>query len=121
MFGFLLRILPPEQKRRPGVDLGAPDTRWSLMQLRRFGFIPKHVMDVGAFKGDWTRTCLKMFPSSLHEVVNYLYKRGVVMFDVDELIRSFRIELSDRLILYSVEWTFYCVVRESWKPKSSNI
>ncbi len=57
MFGFLLRILPPEQKRRTGVDLGAPDIRWSLMQLRRFGFIPKHVMDVGALKGDWTRTC----------------------------------------------------------------
>ncbi len=61
MFEFFLRIFPPEQKRRPGVDLDAPDIRWSLMQLRRFGFIPKHVMDVRAFKGDGLGLALKCF------------------------------------------------------------
>jgi FkbM family methyltransferase len=64
MFGFLLRILPPEQKRRLGADLGVLDMRESLRQLCRFGFIPKHVMDVGAFKGDWTRICLDIFPGA---------------------------------------------------------
>jgi FkbM family methyltransferase len=32
------------------------------MQLSRFGFVPKYIMDVGAFKGDWTRVCLDIFP-----------------------------------------------------------
>jgi FkbM family methyltransferase len=57
-------MLPRETKRRLGVNLGVPDLRWSLLQLRRFGFIPKHVMDVGAFKGDWTRACLDIFPEA---------------------------------------------------------
>lgn len=56
--------MPEEPKRRLGVHLGVPDLRWSLMQLRRFGFIPKHVMDVGAFKGDWVRICLNVFPEA---------------------------------------------------------
>jgi len=35
------------------------------MQLRRFGFIPTHVMDVGAFKGEWARICLNVFPEAI--------------------------------------------------------
>ena len=57
-------ILPPEWKRRLGVHLGKPDIRWVLLQLRRYGFSPAHVMDVGAFKGDWARICMEIYPSS---------------------------------------------------------
>ena len=60
----LLRILPPEFKRRLGVLFGAADLRWALTELRRFGFSPVHVLDVGAFVGDWARICLEIFPSS---------------------------------------------------------
>ena len=64
ILGLLLRTLPKDLKRRLGVHLGAPDVRWSLTQLRRFGFVPEHVLDVGAFKGDWTRICLNVFPDA---------------------------------------------------------
>jgi len=64
ILGLLLRALPKDLKRRLGVHLGAPDVRWSLTQLRRFGFVPEHVLDVGAFKGDWTRICLNVFPDA---------------------------------------------------------
>jgi FkbM family methyltransferase len=65
LFRFLLRILPSEQKKELGVRLGVPDIRWSLEQLRRFGFAPYHIMDVGAFRGDWTRICLDIFPEGI--------------------------------------------------------
>jgi hypothetical protein len=58
----ILKKLPEDFKRRLGVHLGVPDVGWSLMQLRRFGFAPKHALDVGAYFGDWTRTCLEVFP-----------------------------------------------------------
>jgi FkbM family methyltransferase len=64
LFRFLLRILPPEQKRQLGVHLGVPDARWSLKQLGRFGFAPDHIMDVGAFRGDWARICIDIFPEA---------------------------------------------------------
>jgi FkbM family methyltransferase len=62
--GLLLEIVPSELKRRLGTHLGVPSIHWSLMQLREFGFIPKHVMDVGSFRGDWTRVCLDVFPEA---------------------------------------------------------
>ncbi len=64
LLGFSLRILTQDFKRRLGVHLGAPDVRWSLMQLRRFGFIPNYVLDIGAFKGNWTRVCINIFPEA---------------------------------------------------------
>jgi len=60
----LLKLLPAEWKRRLGIHLGAPDLRWSIGQLVRFGFIPRTIMDVGAFRGEWTRICLQLFPEA---------------------------------------------------------
>ncbi len=60
----MLEILPSELKRRLGTHLGVPSIRWSLMQLREFGFIPTHVMGVGSFRGDWTRVCLDVYPEA---------------------------------------------------------
>lgn len=64
LFKFLLRILPSGQKRQLGVHLGAPDIQWSLKQLRGFGFAPDHIMDVGAYRGDWARNCIDIFPEA---------------------------------------------------------
>ncbi len=57
-----LNALPNVWKRKLGFVLGAPDISWSLQQLRRFGFYPKHVVDVGAYRGQWASTCLEVFP-----------------------------------------------------------
>ncbi len=58
----LLRLLPGEWKQRLSIHLGAPHVRWSLRQLQHFGFTPSHVLDIGAFQGDWARACLDVFP-----------------------------------------------------------
>jgi len=60
----LLDLIPPEWRRRLGVHLGCCDLSWSLGQLKRFGFIPKNVLDVGAFHGEWAKACLKTYPEA---------------------------------------------------------
>jgi FkbM family methyltransferase len=62
--GLFLQMFPYKWKRRLGVHLGAPDVRWSLGQLCRFGFYPKQIVDVGAFRGDWARICHDIFPEA---------------------------------------------------------
>ena len=64
LLGFLLKSIPSDLQRRLAVHLGVPDIRWSLRQLRRFGFVPNNIMDVGAFRGDWTKICLEIFPDA---------------------------------------------------------
>jgi FkbM family methyltransferase len=40
-----------------------------LSLLKRFGFNPKHIIDVGANKGTWTRRALQFFPEALYTLV----------------------------------------------------
>ncbi|MGH9744587.1 MAG: FkbM family methyltransferase [Candidatus Acidiferrales bacterium] len=37
--------------------------------LKRFGFAPKHVIDVGANRGNWTRAALRYFPNASYTLV----------------------------------------------------
>jgi FkbM family methyltransferase len=60
----LLYCIPPEWKRRLGVYLGCCDVKWSLEQMKRFGFSPLRILDVGAFQGDWARMCSRVFPEA---------------------------------------------------------
>ena len=41
-----------------------PDTEHSLRRMKRIGFDPHRIIDVGAYIGDWTRTCKQVFPEA---------------------------------------------------------
>ena len=86
LLGAFIRILPEEPRRRLGVHLGSPDLQWSLMQLRRLGFIPKHIMDVGAFKGDWARVGVKTFPEA---TIFCIEPQNESQQDLQELAREY--------------------------------
>jgi FkbM family methyltransferase len=62
LLSLALRLLPDEVRTKVAVHLGKPDCRFSLFQLRRFGFSPRQVLDVGAYRGEWARTCLDVWP-----------------------------------------------------------
>ena len=58
LFPFTLRRI---FKKKAGV----PDTWNSLIQLKdKHSFNPKVIFDIGAYKGDWTKMCLKIYPKS---------------------------------------------------------
>src|ERR1700754_1598093 len=64
LLGAALGLLPDEVRTKVAVHLGKPDCRFSLLQLRRFGFSPRQVLDVGAYRGEWARTCLDVWPDA---------------------------------------------------------
>jgi len=37
---------------------------WSLQNMRKNGFIPKTIIDIGAYQGEWTREVLTIFPAA---------------------------------------------------------
>jgi len=61
--------------------------------LKSFGYRPKHIVDVGANRGGWTRTAMKHFPDC-----NYS------LFEPQEKMRA---EVADLLLHPTVE--FYCM------------
>jgi FkbM family methyltransferase len=61
-FGF--RVVRINDGPRPSEGL---DPFFSLLQ--RLGFAPKHIADVGANRGNWTRTALQHFPDAHYTLV----------------------------------------------------
>ena len=55
------RLLPERLKRKIKVALGVPDMEASLLNLKRCGFSPKNVIDVGAYTGEWSQMCRRLF------------------------------------------------------------
>ena len=83
LFPFTLRRI---LKRKAGV----PDTWNSLIRLKnRHSFNPKVIFDVGAYKGDWTKMCLKIYPKSKY-----------FLFEPQDYLRKFLNSFQKRNIIY---------------------
>jgi FkbM family methyltransferase len=56
-----------------------------LSLLKTFGFAPKHIIDIGANKGDWTRTAIGFFPDAQYTLIE---PQGKLKSHIDDLIRD---------------------------------
>lgn len=58
------KILPYKYKRKIKENLGVPTLHWSLENLKRIGFNPSIIIDIGAYEGYWTIEVLEVFPNA---------------------------------------------------------
>jgi FkbM family methyltransferase len=56
--------IPQRWKSALKWQLMIPDAGASLALLRRRGFRPRHVLDIGAYRGSWTRMCKDVWPDA---------------------------------------------------------
>src|SRR5215471_7134353 len=55
-----------------------------LSLLKRLDFAPRHIIDVGANRGDWTRTARQLFPSARYTLLEPQDHLRVYMRDLIE-------------------------------------
>src|ERR1700738_3342670 len=59
--------------RKEGVQAPQPASQYGLEPflalLKRYGFDPKRIVDVGANRGTWTRRALQFFPNAQYTLV----------------------------------------------------
>src|SRR5579863_1739242 len=60
----LKKIIPVNLKRMMKEDLGVPSFQWSINNLKKKNFYPHSIVDIGAYKGEWTLEVLRVFPGS---------------------------------------------------------
>lgn len=60
----LKQLIPYKFKRNVKEQLGVPSMHWSLQNIKRLGFRPKAVLDIGAYHGEWTTDFLEVFPNT---------------------------------------------------------
>jgi len=56
-----------------------------LSLLKTFGFAPKHIIDIGANKGDWTRAAIQFFPDAHYTLIE---PQDKLKSHIDDLIRD---------------------------------
>ena len=61
MIKLIKSLIPFSFKRSFKDKLGVPSLHWSLQNLKQKGFKPTHVLDVGAYEGNWTIDFLEVF------------------------------------------------------------
>jgi FkbM family methyltransferase len=62
----LLRVVGLRLVNAPGRSYGLENF---FPLLRRLGFVPRHIVDVGANRGCWTRTAFKYFPDAAYTLI----------------------------------------------------
>jgi FkbM family methyltransferase len=59
-----LRSMPTEALDRVSFQHEIPSMGMSFRQVRRLGFAPSAIIDVGAFRGEWTRFIQEIYPTA---------------------------------------------------------
>jgi FkbM family methyltransferase len=62
--GIFKSIFPYTLKLKVKNHLGVPSLNWSLSNLKKIGYIPKNVLDIGAYEGHWSSDFLCVFPNA---------------------------------------------------------
>lgn len=60
----LSKFIPTKYVQKLKDDLGVPSQRKSLESLKRLGFSPEYVLDIGAYEGNWAVEFNQIFPTS---------------------------------------------------------
>jgi FkbM family methyltransferase len=98
-----------------------PEIPRALERLAALGFSPAHILDVGAYRGDFARECLRLWPEARMSCFEPLAARAA---DLDALVQSYpRVRLHrclvgaerrDKVALHEAE-TASSVLTE-WQP-----
>jgi FkbM family methyltransferase len=64
MLSILKQLFPFKFKRNIKDSLGVPSLHWSLLNLKKLGFVPVAAADIGAYEGEWTSQFLEIFPNT---------------------------------------------------------
>ena len=96
-FGFELVRLESEQKKN--YHHAMPSCEERLKHTKTLGFMPKQVIDAGAFVGNWTKMVAAIFPESRFTVVepnkyvvNSISKN---LGDIGDRVEIFELALAD--------------------------
>src|SRR5947209_20512232 len=70
-------------------SIGVPSMYTSLENLKKVGFKPKHIIDVGAYKGEWTLRVSKIFEDANFLMIEALDKQRNVLEKVKQKNKKF--------------------------------
>lgn len=116
----LKKIIPYKYKRKIKDDLGVPSLHWSLQNLKKLGFLPSAVIDIGAYEGHWTLDVLEVFPQAKILMVEAQNQKEAILqklvknySNTDYAIALLSSELGSEKLFYECETASHVVKHAS--------
>ena len=76
---FIIKLIPWRIRLSIKHHFSIPDIGCSLYNLKRNGFNPKYVIDVGAYEGWFSRICKKIYPESAIMMIEPLLEKEFIL------------------------------------------
>ncbi|MBO9636064.1 MAG: hypothetical protein J7578_23375, partial [Chitinophagaceae bacterium] len=88
----LTGLIPDSFKQEFKIKLGAPHMFWSFENLKRNGLDAKQILDIGAYKGEFTEEMLKIYPKASYLMIEGNPERKPDLAAFMEKKKSFNIK-----------------------------
>ena len=91
-----MRLIPGSLVEKLRMRLGVPSQKWSLINLKKSGFNPTKIVDIGAYEGKWTEEVSEVFPKAQFLMIEAQSEKEPLIKNValkDSSRRDYRIEL----------------------------
>ena len=76
---FIIKLIPERIKFYIKHRLSLPDIKCSLYNLKRNGFNPKYIIDAGAYEGQFSRICKRIYPESAIMMIEPLLEKEFIL------------------------------------------
>ena len=112
----LKKFIPGNLKQRIKDNLGVPSFKWSINNLKKKNFNPRFVVDVGAYKGEWTLEFLGAFPGSKVMMVEAQKNKEAFLKKISEKFPSVEYEIALMSALDNAEKLFLEIHPDRARP-----
>lgn len=85
MLKLIKKLFPSQFKKDLKDHLGVPSLSWSLNNLKKAGYNPAVVYDIGAYEGYWTKDFLDVFPSAAIYMFEAQEKKEIYLKNITAL------------------------------------
>lgn len=79
LLSFIKYLFPFRSKRLIKNHLGVPSLNATLIKLKKNGFNPSCVIDIGAYEGNWTKEFLEVFPTPRILMIEAQYSKEKIL------------------------------------------
>jgi len=89
-------LIPSFLVEKLKMRLGVPSQKWSLLNLKKNGFSPTKVIDIGAYEGKWTEEVSLIFPEATFLMIEAQSQKELAIKEIvanDPKRRDYRIAL----------------------------
>lgn len=91
---FINRLVPGSFKNYIRRKSGVPDMFFSLERLNALGFKPQQIIDVGAYEGEWTKSCMQVFPGASYIMFEAMQQKRSKLKEISEANSNVTFEIA---------------------------